>query len=222
MVFFLQKNNTAFPDPESADADGLLAAGGDLSSDRLIAAYTAGIFPWYTMDGIPFWYSPDPRFVLFPDKLRISKSMQQLIKRNAFQVTFNKCFQRVIHACAQAERKDDAGTWITEDFIAAYIQMHSLGFAHSVEVWDNGELAGGLYGIVIGKIFAGESMFALKSNASKYGLIALVKKLQLQGAPVIDCQYYSSHLEKMGAENIPRKTFLEILKNNDPLTQLML
>ncbi|MBP8755104.1 MAG: leucyl/phenylalanyl-tRNA--protein transferase, partial [Chitinophagales bacterium] len=172
MIYFIQKENSPFPNPDFAEEDGLLAAGGTLSVQRLVQAYTSGIFPWYSLEEIPFWFAPDPRFVLFPDKLKITKSMLQLFKHNAFRVTYNACFKEVIINCAIADRKDDAGTWITPDFIDAYIALHKEGYAHSVEVWKEKELVGGLYGVAIGKIFAGESMFSIQNNASKYALIA--------------------------------------------------
>lgn len=217
MFLFLKNRNSKFPDPESALEDGLLAIGDTLSLERLLQAYTSGIFPWYSIDETPLWYAPDPRFVLFTDKLKMSKSMQQLIRRNAFQITFNTCFADVIQHCANTKRRQDAGTWITPDFIDAYVAMHREGYAHSVEVWKDKALVGGLYGVAIGKIFAGESMFSLQSNASKYALFALVEKLKSQQFLMLDCQLYSDHLAAMGAEDIPRSAFMEIIKKNNQL-----
>ncbi|MFZ1611918.1 MAG: leucyl/phenylalanyl-tRNA--protein transferase [Chitinophagales bacterium] len=219
MIYFIQKENSPFPNPDFAEEDGLLAAGGTLSVQRLVQAYTSGIFPWYSLEEIPFWFAPDPRFVLFPDKLKITKSMLQLFKHNAFRVTYNACFKEVIINCAIADRKDDAGTWITPDFIDAYIALHKEGYAHSVEVWKEKELVGGLYGVAIGKIFAGESMFSIQNNASKYALIALIEKLKALQFLVVDCQVHSEHLERMGAEEIPRNTFMDIIKKNNSLIE---
>ena len=219
MVYFLQKENSTFPEPDFADEDGLLAVGGSMSVERLITAYSSGIFPWFSVDDIPFWYAPDPRFVLFPDQLKIAKSMQQLIKRNAFRVSFDTCFEEVIRQCATMERQDDADTWITGDFIHAYTKLHDAGFAHSVEVWNGDNLVGGLYGIALGKIFAGESMFSLESNSSKYGFIALVQKLRSMQFLLVDCQVHTPHLEKMGAVEIPRKDFMDIIYQNNRLMQ---
>lgn len=219
MIYFIQQENSPFPNPDFAEEDGLLAAGGTLSVQRLVQAYTSGIFPWYSLEEIPFWFAPDPRFVLFPNKLRISKSMHQIIKQNIFRVSFNTCFEAVINNCAIADRKDDAGTWITPDFIDAYIAMHNAGYAHSVEVWKEKELVGGLYGVAIGKIFAGESMFSLQSNASKYALIALIEKLKALQFLVVDCQVHSAHLESMGAEEISRNAFMNIIKKNNSLLE---
>ncbi|MBP9550266.1 MAG: leucyl/phenylalanyl-tRNA--protein transferase [Chitinophagales bacterium] len=219
MIYFIQKENSPFPNPDFAEEDGLLAAGGTLSVQRLVQAYTSGIFPWYSLEEIPFWFAPDPRFVLFPDKLKITKSMLQLFKHNAFRVTYNACFKEVIINCAIADRKDDAGTWITPDFIDAYIALHKEGYAHSVEVWKEKELVGGLYGVAIGKIFAGESMFSIQNNASKYALIALIEKLKALQFLLVDCQVHSAHLESMGAEEIPRNTFMDIIKKNNSLIE---
>lgn len=219
MVYFIQQENSLFPNPDFAEEDGLLAAGGTLSVKRLVQAYTSGIFPWYSLEEIPFWFAPDPRFVLFPDKLKISKSMYQLFKHNAFRVSYNTCFKEVIINCAIADRKEDTGTWITPDFIEAYIAMHNEGYAHSVEVWKENDLVGGLYGVAIGKIFAGESMFSLQSNASKYALIALIEKLKTLQFLVVDCQVHSAHLESMGAEEISRNSFMDIIKKNNSFLQ---
>ncbi len=203
-----------FPPPETANSVGLLAFGGDLSSKRLIAAYTHGIFPWYDSSQPILWWSPDPRMVLFPENLKISKSMKQVIKKGIFEVTFNKDFKQVIQNCATAPREGQEGTWITPKMQEAYVELHRLGFAHSVEVWQENELIGGLYGIYLRdkKVFCGESMFAKKSNASKFGFIKLVQKLKIEGVKLIDCQVYTDHLASLGAGEIPRSEFLKYLK----------
>lgn len=202
-----------FPPVETADEDGLLAIGGELSVERLIDAYNHGIFPWYDASQPVLWWSPDPRMVLFPQKLKVSKSMKKLILNNAFEVTFNRDFKAVIENCANIWRQGQSGTWITEEIQKAYLELHRLGIAHSVEVWDGNHLVGGLYGIYLKdkKVFCGESMFATVSNASKYGFIKLVEKLREEGVELIDCQIYSAHLESLGAEEISRKEFLRFL-----------
>lgn len=202
-----------FPPVETADDDGLLAIGGELSAERLIDAYNHGIFPWYDASQPVLWWSPDPRMVLFPQKLKVSKSMKKLILNNAFEVTFNRDFKAVIENCANIWREGQAGTWITEEIQKAYLELYRLGIAHSVEVWDGNNLVGGLYGIYLKekKVFCGESMFSTVSNASKYGFIKLVEKLRVEGVKLIDCQIYTAHLESLGAEEISRKEFLEFL-----------
>ncbi len=186
-----------FPDPEFADEEGLLAVGGDLHPERLWVAYHLGIFPWYSENQPILWWSPDPRMVLFPEKIKVSKSMKKLFRNQAFKVTYNQDFKKVIENCAEIYRPNQEGTWITSAIKKAYNQLHKLGFAHSVEVWRNTELVGGLYGVYLKekKVFCGESMFSKQSNASKYGFISLVEKLQSEGVKLIDCQVYSKHLE---------------------------
>lgn len=203
-----------FPDPNLADAEGLLAVGGDLQPERLMTAYSMGIFPWYSKEHPILWWSPDPRMVLFPEKLKISKSMRQLIRRKTFEVSFNQDFEQVIKNCAEIIRKGQEDTWITAEMKKAYIRLHELGFAHSVEVWKKDKLVGGLYGVYLKnqKVFCGESMFSKESNSSKFGLIKLVEKLKQENIKLIDCQVYSKHLESLGAEEIPRKQFLKFLK----------
>jgi leucyl/phenylalanyl-tRNA--protein transferase len=214
MPLFVLDNNLWFPPVSEALNDGLLAIGGDLSVDRLLLAYKRGIFPWF--DGeIPMWWSPDPRFVLFPDELRISKSMKVLLKRNAFEFTINKAFAQVIRACKEKEREGQDGTWITEEVEAAYVQMHQLGYAHSAEVWVNNELAGGLYGVRLGNIFFGESMFSHISNASKYAFITYVDQLVKEGVQLVDCQVYTEHLASLGARMIDREEFLKYIHGLD-------
>lgn len=201
-----------FPSVENATIDGIVAIGGDLSVDRLILAYQSGIFPWFSDDEPIVWWSPNPRFVLFPDDLVVSKSMRQLINRNKFNVTFNQNFEAVINECAIVKRNYQDGTWITNEMKAAYIELHQRGVAHSVEVWENDILVGGLYGVRIGHCFFGESMFHHVSNASKYGFIKYVEKLKTEGIVIIDCQVYTEHLESLGATHIPRQTFINYLQ----------
>lgn len=211
MPLFALGKELIFPPVEMSEPDGLLAVGGDLSETRILLAYRQGIFPWYEGNHI-LWWSPDPRFVLFPDHLRISKSMQQLIKKHFFQFSINKAFEQVIAECKTIGRKGQDGTWITPEMKEAYIKLHGQGYALSAEAWKDGELVGGLYGISLGKIFCGESMFSRISNASKFAFISLVEHLKTEGLKLIDCQVYTAHLESLGAEMIPRKEFLEILK----------
>jgi leucyl/phenylalanyl-tRNA---protein transferase len=200
-----------FPPLEAADEEGLLAIGGDLSEKRLLLAYESGIFPWYDGDVI-LWWSPNPRFVLFPAELRISKSMKQVLKGTTFQFTVNKAFDRVIHQCKIKERTGQDGTWITDEMEKAYIQLHQKGKAISAEVWHNEDLVGGLYGVKQGNVFCGESMFALKSNASKYAFIKLVQQMEKDGIELIDCQVYTEHLESLGAKMISRESYIQYLK----------
>lgn len=201
-----------FPPVIEANTHGILAVGGDLSSERLLLAYKSGIFPWYS-DGEPIvWYSPDPRMVLFPNKLKVSKSMRQLLKKNVFKVTYNQAFSEVISNCKtiNREHQGETGTWITDEMKNAYLKLHKLGIVKSVEVWQGEKLVGGLYGVEIGNIFCGESMFSKVSNASKVAFISLVqnspKKYQL-----IDCQVSNDHLASLGAEEISRDDFLRYL-----------
>ncbi len=201
-----------FPPVSDALPDGLLAIGGDLSPERLILAYKSGIFPWFDGD-LPLWWSPNPRFVLFPDELKVSKSMKSLLKKEAFNFTINTCFNAVIKACKLIDRKEQPGTWITDEVQNAYTLLHQMGYAHSAEVWLDNELVGGLYGIRLGNIFFGESMFTVVANASKYGFIKYAQILRQQGVVLIDCQVYTSHLESLGASMIPRNMFLNFLKD---------
>ena len=190
-----------------------MAIGGDLSEELLLEAYHRGIFPWYDSSQPILWWSPHPRMVLFPEKLTVSKSMRQLIRRQTFRVTFNQDFAAVIAACSSVPRKDQDGTWITEEMKKAYIRLHQRGWAHSVEVWQEEQLVGGLYGIYLKdkKIFCGESMFSRVSNASKFGFIKWVEKLKEEGVRLIDCQVHTAHMESLGAEEIPREEFLKYL-----------
>jgi leucyl/phenylalanyl-tRNA--protein transferase len=202
-----------FPPVEAADEQGLLAVGGELSVELLNEAYHHGIFPWYDVSQPVLWWSPDPRMVLFPEKLKVSKSMKQLLKKNAFEVTFNQDFEAVITACSQIKRDGQEGTWITPEMKAAYLELHKLGLALSVEVWQDDFLAGGLYGIYLRdkQVFCGESMFTRVSNASKFGFVKLIEKLRTENIRLIDCQVHTPHLESLGAEEIPRKDFLRYL-----------
>ncbi len=203
-------NNKNFPPVELATPEGIVAFGGDLSAERLLNAYSKGIFPWYSDDEPILWWSPDPRLVLFPDELKISKSLKKLLNKKKFKITFDKNFKGVINACRQP-RKKEHGTWITDDMINAYCKLHELGYAHSVEVWAEEELAGGLYGISLGRCFFGESMFSKISNTSKIALVYLVEKLKERNFLIIDCQVYSEHICSLGAKEIPRIEFIEIL-----------
>jgi leucyl/phenylalanyl-tRNA---protein transferase len=204
MIFRLD-DRLLFPDTELAEPDGLLAVGGDLSTERLLLAYQNGIFPWYGDDTPVLWYSPHERFVLFSGELIVSKSMRQVLNSGKFKVTVNHCFAKVIDACSKIERTGQDGTWITDEMKAAYIQLHQKGYAHSVEVWQEDNLVGGLYGIQTGNVFCGESMFSLVSNASKTALIHLCKSGSYR---LIDCQVHTDHLESMGARIISRKEYM--------------
>ena len=199
----------AFPPYQFTSKEGIIALGGDLSEQRLIHAYKNGIFPWYSEGDPIIWYCPFERMVLFPDDLKVSKSMKKIIKKKEYIITENKAFAQVIYNCKSIDRKDDLGTWITNDMEQAYINLHKKGIAKSVEVWKDAELVGGLYGLEINGIFCGESMFSKVSNASKLAFIHLVKNKKYQ---LIDCQVYTDHLASLGAKEIDRTTFLEILK----------
>jgi leucyl/phenylalanyl-tRNA--protein transferase len=213
MPVFQLSNDLIFPPVDLAEPDGLLAYGGDLSADRLLLAYSEGIFPWYNEPPI-LWWCPDPRFVLFPNELKISASMKQVLKKGVFTFTINKDFSGVIRGCQQAPRPGQDGTWITGDIEQAYIYLHEAGYAHSVECWQNNELVGGFYGIQLGDCFFGESMFARVSNASKAAFITFVQYASAQGLEMIDCQVYSEHLASLGARMIPREDFLAIIKKS--------
>ena len=212
MPVYRLNDQPALPPPQRADPSGLLAVGGDLSTARLLAAYRNGIFPWYSKGEPILWWSPDPRCVLFPAELRISHSMRPVLNSGRFGVTFDKDFRAVIAHCAKVKRGKGEGTWITADMKDAYCGLHAAGHAHSVEVWDGNVLAGGLYGVCVGGVFSGESMFALKPNASKVALIKLVERLAAWDFALIDCQVHSEHLESLGAREIPRAEFLRILR----------
>lgn len=202
-----------FPNPSYASSEGLLAVGGDLSIERLLLAYRSGIFPWFNSDDdLILWWTPDPRFVLFPEQLKVSKSMAQVFRNKDFTVTVNKNFEAVINECSKAKRSGQPGTWITEEMINAYTKLHHLGYAKSVEVWQDEKLVGGLYGVDLGNgMFCGESMFAKVSNASKVAFISFIQNTDYR---IIDCQVYTNHLESLGAEEIRRDEFLEYLGSN--------
>lgn len=210
MVFRLPDDEIVFPNPELADEDGLLAIGGDLSAERLVLAYEHGIFPWFSENDPICWYSPHERCVIYPDKIKVSKSMKQTLNNGGFKITANQAFEKVIANCAKTPRKDQPGTWITKEMQEAYINLHQLGYAHSVEVWQNESLVGGLYGVAIGKVFCGESMFSLVSNASKVAMIFLCQQSDFE---LIDCQLPNDHLLSLGAEMMDRKTYMEFLNN---------
>lgn len=207
----LNKGELSFPDVKNADVDGALAYGGDLSEARLLLAYKSGIFPWFS-GNVPVWYAPDPRFVLYPEELKVSKSMKVLLKRDAFRVTMNQDFEAVIRACKSTKREGQQGTWITRQMEQAYIRLHRSGWAHSVEAWNGDRLVGGLYGIRIGAMFFGESMFSHESNASKYAFIRFVEQMAAEEIGLIDCQVYTPHLESLGARHIPRSSFMFMLE----------
>ena len=204
-----------FPPVEMASSEGILAFGGDLQPQRLILAYQSGIFPWYNEGEPIIWYSPAMRMVLFPEELKISKSMHRFIAKNEFRITWNKAFEQVIDHCQKSPRKDQLGTWITEEMKEAYIKLYKLGFAKSVEVWKKDELVGGLYGIDLGHVFCGESMFSKVSNTSKLAFIHLVQELQKKDYKLIDCQVYNEHLESLGAREISREEFMGFLRAKD-------
>ena len=208
MFYQLSETEIWFPKPELADDDGLLAVGGDLSPVRLMLAYHQGIFPWYSDESPILWYSPHERFILFPQKLKVSSSMVKVIKSGRFHITFDLAFKEVIEDCATVSRQGDKGTWITQEMKNAYTDLHGLGYAHSVEVWENDVLVGGLYGVVVNNVFCGESMFSKVSNASKVALIWLCHNFSFL---MIDCQVYTKHLESLGAELISRSEYLLFL-----------
>lgn len=211
-MYFLT-NELYFPDVNQADKFGLLAVGGDLSSERLMLAYRSGIFPWFEDSEPILWWSPQQRMVLYPDEVVVSKSMRNIINRKIFQVTFNQNFREVISNCQSVKRAGQHGTWISDEMIEAYCRLHELGFAQSVEIWQEGELVGGLYGVDLGTIFCGESMFSKVSNASKMAFIALAEHLKKQQYQLIDCQLYNDYLASLGAREIPRALFMAALKS---------
>lgn len=211
---FLLSDKIEFPPPRFARRDGLLAIGGDLSQKRLLLAYQMGIFPWFS-DGDPIlWWSPDPRLILYPQEIRVSKRLQRTIRKGAFQITADTAFSEVITSCAKVRDDEDGGTWIVDEMIEAYCNLHEAGFAHSVEAWYEGKLAGGLYGISLGRCFFGESMFTHISNASKVAFVKLVEYLTALSFDIIDCQVTTNHLLSFGAKEIPRRQFLKQLANS--------
>jgi len=211
---FILSDKLFFPPLEMADEYGLLAIGGDLSTERLLLAYRSGIFPWYN-EGEPIcWWSPDPRFVLYPEELKVSSSMKTVLHNGTFRFTINRAFVQVIQNCKTVTRKGQDGTWISPAMQNAYTTLHELGYAHSAEAWQDGRLIGGLYGIRLGNIFFGESMFSLKPNSSKFAFINYVKQLQKEKVQLIDCQLHTNHLESLGARMIPRNLFAMLLADN--------
>ncbi len=211
MPVFQLPEEIIFPPPDQAEPSGLLAVGGDLSPERLALAYRYGIFPWYQEEPI-LWWSPDPRMVLPVDELKIPRSTRRYLKKGTYRVSFDEAFSQVVQRCADVDRSDDAGTWITERMVDGYCQLHKRGEAHSVEVWEGEELVGGLYGVSVGSVFCGESMFAIAPDASKVGFVTLVQKLEAWGFKLVDCQIYTDHLARFGAKEVPRRVFIEQLK----------
>ena len=214
-MYWLPDDDLVFPSPELANEDGVLALGGDSSPKRLILAYQHGIFPWFNEDDPIIWWSPDPRFVLYPKDLKVSKSMRQVLRRDIFKITYDTDFQSVLWNCQNIRREGQGGTWITDEMFDAYLTLHEIGLAHSVEVWQDDKLVGGLYGVSLGKCFYGESMFAKVSNASKAGFITFVQNLASLGFDLIDCQTETAHLRSLGGEFMPRTDFLEYLRGNN-------
>jgi leucyl/phenylalanyl-tRNA--protein transferase len=212
MAIFILNTHCGFPSPDLSDSDGLLAVGGDLCPERLLAAYRMGIFPWYSHDQPLLWWSPDPRLVLYPDRFHLSKSLSPTIRRQIFNVTMDTAFPSLIRLCADSRLKNGQGTWITDDMIDAYCMLHDMGYAHSIEVWKQDRLVGGLYGVSLGGCFFGESMFSVESNASKVSLAALVHFARHHQLRFIDCQVRTRHLISLGAVEIPRSEFLIELK----------
>jgi leucyl/phenylalanyl-tRNA--protein transferase len=214
MPVFLLTDELIFPPPHLARNDGLLAVGGDLSVDRLLLAYREGIFPWFIRRDPILWWSPDPRLVLFPEEIKVSKSLEKTVRQCVFHVTIDTVFHQVVTECARVRLQKKEGTWITREMIGAYGELHNLGYAHSVEVWLKGQLAGGLYGVSLGKCFFGESMFTRVSNASKVALVTLVDYLREKSFDMIDCQITTEHLKRFGAREVPRDLFLTLLKKS--------
>ncbi|MBI5408691.1 MAG: leucyl/phenylalanyl-tRNA--protein transferase [Nitrospirae bacterium] len=213
MPIFRLSDELIFPAPDLAEDNGLLAVGGDLSEERLLLAYSMGIFPWYSEGDPLLWWAPEPRLVLLPEDFQTSRSLRQTIKKEAFKVTLDTAFERVIRNCASVHLRDKGATWITREMIDAYINLHNSGYAHSVESWSDGELAGGIYGVSLGSAFFGESMFAKKSDASKVAFVTLVRQLIKWSFTLIDCQVTTAHLKSFGARDIPRSDFMMLLKS---------
>ncbi|MBA4367581.1 MAG: leucyl/phenylalanyl-tRNA--protein transferase [Desulfobacterium sp.] len=214
MTIFLLSDKIAFPPPHLAEKEGLLAIGGDLSEKRLLLAYQMGIFPWYSKDEPIMWWTPDPRLVLYPHELKISRSLKKIIHKNIFTIKIDTAFDQVVQACACAQRKKQEGTWIVDDMIAAYCNLHDSSFAHSFEAWQDDKLVGGLYGVSLGRCFFGESMFSDQSNSSKVTFVFMVEYLRKRSFDLIDCQVKTEHLLRSGAREIPRKRFLKELGNS--------
>ena len=211
MPVFLLSENVAFPPAHFATPEGLLAVGGDLSQERLLSAYRKGIFPWYSVNEPILWWSPDPRLVLYPGELHVSRTLNRVMRKNRFTVTMDGAFEDVITACAKTRTQNEEGTWIVDDMQAAYCRLYEAGYAHSVESWLDGRLVGGLYGVSLGRCFFGESMFSNASNASNVALVALARHLMTLSFDFIDCQVTTAHLMRFGAREIPRSQFLKEL-----------
>ena len=214
MPLFRLSSDLVFPPPRLARSDGLLCVGGDLSTQRILLAYENGIFPWFSENDPLLWWSPDPRLVLFPDNIHISRSLSKIIRKNRFDIRVNTAFDQTILACARTRRKHDNGTWLVDEMITAYTSLHRQGYAHSIETWLDGHLVGGLYGISLGSSFFGESMFSHENNASKIALVALALHLQKFGFDLIDCQVTTGHLVYMGASEISREAFLKLIESS--------
>lgn len=200
-----------FPPVDEADEEGLLIVGGAVTAERVLEAYSKGIFPWYNDDSLPLWWSPDPRFVLFPDELHISRSMQKVLRKGEFEFRFDTAFKEVLQACATVPRAGQEGTWITPSMAVVYNDLHRLGFAHSAETWKSDQLVGGVYGLQIGNVFFGESMFSKESNASKFAFVQLVQRLRKASVAMLDCQVYTDHVQTLGARLISREEFINLL-----------
>jgi len=211
MPLFALPEEHIFPDPELARDDGLLAVGGDLHPARVLLAYSQGIFPWYSEGQPILWHSPDPRFVLFLDEFETPRSLRRTVRKARFEIRSDTAFMQVVDACSRVPRVDQDGTWITSEMLEAYGTLHEMGFAHSVESWLDGQLVGGLYGVALGGVFFGESMFALESDASKVAFVHLVRQLQSWGVDLLDSQVHTDHLARFGARNIPRRAYLDLL-----------
>jgi leucyl/phenylalanyl-tRNA--protein transferase len=213
--FWIEHGNPDYNFPDVSlsltDPDGLLAIGGDLCQARLLSAYQSGIFPWYSEGQPILWWSPDPRFVLLPQHLKISRSLRKTIRKQKFSISINQAFDSVIQACSRTPRPGQNGTWITDEMYHAYVELHQAGYAHSVEAWHNQQLVGGLYGVAIGHVFFGESMFSHETDASKVAFVCFVKYLQKLGFQLIDCQIYTNHLQSLGAQSISRLKFMQLL-----------
>ena len=212
MAIYRLGREVAFPDPALAEPDGLLAVGGDLSPERVLAAYAQGIFPWFDDQSPILWWSPDPRLILDPGDLHVSRSLERTLRRGTFRVSADTAFERVIRRCAERDRPGQAGTWITEEMVEAYVRLHQLGVAHSFEAWEGDALAGGLYGVSLGSAFFGESMFADRRDASKSAFVRAVEWLDSRGVGLVDCQVRTEHLVSLGAREVPRRVFLERLR----------
>lgn len=211
MPVYRLSQDLAFPSPHLASQEGLLAIGGDLSVRRLLLAYSLGIFPWYSEGDPILWWSPEPRLVLYPAELKIPRSLHKVIKKGVFELTMDRAFEKVITECARVREENEVGTWLVDEMISAYCRLHAAGFAHSVEAWRGNYLAGGLYGVSLGKCFFGESMFTRVNNASKVALVALARYLKANDFALIDCQIATAHLKRFGAREIARARFLDEL-----------